>query len=64
MKTTNFNITTIIVPTTTMTTITTATGTLFPDVDMSDSSDGWCEYDENTNESVSIMNLEYKIIRG
>jgi len=36
-------------------------GTRFESVDLSDLTDGWCEYDEKNNEAVSIQNLQHEI---
>ena len=38
--------------------------TVFDEVDLSDLDDGWCDYDEKTNESVSITNLQYEIVKA
>ena len=38
------------------------TGTVFSAVDLSDP-DGWTDYDEGADESVSVMNLEHRIVR-
>ena len=38
--------------------------TIFNEVDLSDLGDGWCDYDEHTNESVSITNLQYQIVKA
>ena len=38
--------------------------TIFDEVDLSDLDDGWCDYDEKTNESVSISNLKYEIVKA
>lgn len=37
-------------------------GTIFRDVDLTDP-DGWTDYDEEAGEAVSIMNLEFRIVR-
>ena len=39
-----------------------STGTVFPAVDLSDP-DGWADYDEGSDESVSVMGLEHRIVR-
>lgn len=38
------------------------TGTVFAEVDLSDP-DGWTDYDEGAEESVSVMGLEHRIVR-
>jgi hypothetical protein len=39
-----------------------STGTIFPQVDLTDP-DGWTDYDEGSDEAVSIMGLEHRIVR-
>ena len=38
-------------------------GTIFDEVDLADE-DGWCDYDEKNNESVSITNVETRVTKG
>lgn len=39
-----------------------SSGTVFAAVDLSDP-DGWTDYDEDSGESVSVMNVEHRIVR-
>lgn len=40
-----------------------ATGTVFDEVDLSDADDGWCDYDEKADASVSINEVQTRITR-